>query len=120
MLSSTLLRSFCVPKVPMGFKTKLNLPDDNYYLIILGHKVTVCGDNNDNPTCLCVQHSPPLPFECTPDCISKISVSVGIKIWNTIIYSCKTISGQDWGKYHELSSLTVLLLNQCLLKTKER
>ena len=116
----TLLILFCVPKVPMGFKTKLNLPDDNYYVIVLGHKVTVCGDNSDNPTCLCVQHSPPLPFECTSDCISKISVSVGINIWNTIIYSCKTINGQDWGKYHELSSLTVLLLNQCLLKTRER
>ncbi|KAJ7377755.1 Mediator of RNA polymerase II transcription subunit 14 [Desmophyllum pertusum] len=37
------------------------------------HRITICGDATDNPTCLCVQHSPPLPFECTVECISKVT-----------------------------------------------
>ncbi|XP_078381041.1 mediator of RNA polymerase II transcription subunit 14-like isoform X2 [Oculina patagonica] len=37
------------------------------------HKITIAGDATDNPTYLCIQHSPPLPYECTVDCISKVA-----------------------------------------------
>ena len=41
-----------------------------------GHKITICGDATDSPTFLCVQHSPPLPYEFTTECIAKVTVSI--------------------------------------------
>ncbi|XP_068687346.1 mediator of RNA polymerase II transcription subunit 14-like isoform X2 [Montipora foliosa] len=38
-----------------------------------GHKITICGDSTDSPSCLCVQHSPLLPSEFMTDSISKVT-----------------------------------------------
>lgn len=65
-----------------------------YFHLAAAHKITICGDAMENPTCLCVQHSPPLPYECTLQSISKVTVSTlyyqHVQLLNCM--SCATVS----------------------------
>ena len=48
---------------------------ETFFIFLTAYKVTICGDATENPTYLCVQHSPPLPYECTLESVSKVAVS---------------------------------------------
>ena len=60
------------------------------------HKITICGDVIENPTCLCVQHSPPLPHECTLQSISKVSVSIITTRMNGLLTKCEVKMAGYW------------------------
>ncbi|XP_022785059.1 mediator of RNA polymerase II transcription subunit 14-like isoform X3 [Stylophora pistillata] len=76
-----------------------------------GHKITICEDSIDDPTSLCVQHSPALPFEFNQDCISKV-IPGDLYIEKLLTHTIKAQSNV------KLKGLLQMLMQDSSLKSK--
>ena len=92
------------------------------FLFTAGHKISICGDAIDEPSSLCVQHSPALPFEFNQDCISKVTVSseISFHLLGDPLYSrvpsCQALTTKWFKKEKGAVSLRGLAAKHITLK----
>ena len=92
------------------------------FFFTAGHKISICGDAIDEPSSLCVQHSPALPFEFNQDCISKVIVSseISFHLLGDPLYSrvpsCQALTTKWFKKEKGTVSLRGLAAKHITLK----